>query len=289
MSLNVAASCLCTSDTLLACSACLWEWVCVRTLETIAQSQCATLGLVPQCSLSALALLYLWTKGCSERNDLAPVSHSRRTRDEQRKRSEMWKAKWWSLSVRWWREQQSKKRKRGKIKEGREKVQTRKRVGVKENLQFRSGTSHSSCSCEQFSLGNDGFYFCGVFCLTLVHRNWAWPSGPVSKPSLITEVSITTDEADLHRWQHREVNFASASSSLAVCFSFNTSIPTLIKNRKIHKPAMCCECAGQALIAQQRMICLRLENKLRCQNTISENPQKTTTLDVVPSSSTVQI
>lgn len=57
-------------------------------VETIAQSQRVTLGLAPQCSPSALASVYLWTKGCSETNDLAPVSQSRRTRDEKRKRSE---------------------------------------------------------------------------------------------------------------------------------------------------------------------------------------------------------
>lgn len=57
--------------------------VCV--VETIAQSQCVTLGLVPQRSPFALASVYLWTKGCSETNDLAPVSQSRRTRDEKRK------------------------------------------------------------------------------------------------------------------------------------------------------------------------------------------------------------
>lgn len=66
-------------------------FVCV--VETIAQSQHVTLGSVPQRSLFALAPVYLWTKGCSETNDLAPVSQSRRTRDEKRKRSEMRKGK----------------------------------------------------------------------------------------------------------------------------------------------------------------------------------------------------
>lgn len=56
----------------------------VCTVETIAQSQCVTLGLVPRRSPFALALVYLQTKGCSETNDLAPVSQSRRTRDEKK-------------------------------------------------------------------------------------------------------------------------------------------------------------------------------------------------------------
>lgn len=42
---------------------------------------------------STLASVYLWTKGCFEANDLAPVSQSRRTRDERRGRSETWKGK----------------------------------------------------------------------------------------------------------------------------------------------------------------------------------------------------
>lgn len=67
---------------------CMSVCVFVCTVETIAQSQCVTLGLVPQCSPCALASVYLWTKGCSETNDLAPVSQRRRTRDEKRKRSE---------------------------------------------------------------------------------------------------------------------------------------------------------------------------------------------------------
>lgn len=54
-------------------------------LETIAQSQCVTLGLVPQHSPFALASVYLRTKGCCETNDLTPVSQSRRTRDEKKK------------------------------------------------------------------------------------------------------------------------------------------------------------------------------------------------------------
>lgn len=66
-------------------------FVCMA--EAIAQSQCVTLGLMPQRSPFALASVYLWTKGCSETNDLAPVSQSRRTRDEKRKRSEMGKGK----------------------------------------------------------------------------------------------------------------------------------------------------------------------------------------------------
>lgn len=63
-------------------------FVCVTGGGTIAQSQHVTLGLVPQRSPFALAPVYLWTKGCSETNDLAPVSQSRRTRAEKRKRSE---------------------------------------------------------------------------------------------------------------------------------------------------------------------------------------------------------
>lgn len=66
---------------------CVCVFAC--TAETISQSQCVTLGLVPQCVPSALASVYLRTKGCSETNDLAPVSQSRRTRDEKRKRSGM--------------------------------------------------------------------------------------------------------------------------------------------------------------------------------------------------------
>lgn len=56
-------------------------------LETIAQSQCVALGLVPRRSAFALAPVYLRTKGCSETNDLAPVSQSRRTRDGKGKGS----------------------------------------------------------------------------------------------------------------------------------------------------------------------------------------------------------
>lgn len=56
-------------------------------VETITQSQRVSLGSVPRRSPFALALVYLQTKGCSETNDLAPVSQSRRTRDEKRKRS----------------------------------------------------------------------------------------------------------------------------------------------------------------------------------------------------------
>lgn len=65
----------------------------VWAVETIAQSQHVNLGFVPQRSPFALASVYSWTKGWSETNDLAPVSQSRRTRDEKRKRSEMGKGK----------------------------------------------------------------------------------------------------------------------------------------------------------------------------------------------------
>lgn len=65
-----------------------------RTIKTVSQSQRVTLGLVPHCcAFGASASVYLWTKGCSETNDLAPVSQSRRTRDEKRERSETWKGK----------------------------------------------------------------------------------------------------------------------------------------------------------------------------------------------------
>lgn len=69
------------------CSACLWACACVFVclVGTITQSQRVTLGLVPWRSPFALALVYLWTKGCSETNDLAPASQSRRTRDEKEK------------------------------------------------------------------------------------------------------------------------------------------------------------------------------------------------------------
>lgn len=118
----------------------------------------------------------------------------------------------------------------------------RERVRLKGNLRFSSGSSHSSSSCEQFSPGNDSFYFCGVVCLTPAHRNCAWPSGPASRPSLITRVTITTDEADLHRWQHRDVNFASACSALAVCCTSDTPAPTLLgKNKRKITIALCGE------------------------------------------------
>lgn len=45
-----------------------------------------------------MASVYLWTKGCSEANDLAPVSQRRRTRDEKRGRSETGKEKMMRLS-----------------------------------------------------------------------------------------------------------------------------------------------------------------------------------------------
>lgn len=89
----------------------------------------------------------------------------------------------------------------------------KERVGLEENLQFSSGSSHSSSFCKQFSQGNDSFYFYRVVCLMPQELCLAFGH----KASLITGVTITTDEADLHRWQHTDVNFASASSTLAVC------------------------------------------------------------------------
>lgn len=74
----VGVPCMCISE-------CMCALLCV---ETISQSQCVTLGLVPQSWVGALASVYLWTKGCSKTNDLAPVSQSRRTGDEKRERSE---------------------------------------------------------------------------------------------------------------------------------------------------------------------------------------------------------
>lgn len=105
-----------------SCSACLWACACVfvRTVETIAQSQCVTLGLVPRRSPFALALVYLRTKGSSETNDLAPVSQSRRTRDEKRKGSAGWGgwSEWWRLSDQRWIEQGAKQLR----EEGNEKI-----------------------------------------------------------------------------------------------------------------------------------------------------------------------
>lgn len=83
----VASAC----EQVLLCNRALHVYECVSVrvglfvliVETITQSQCVGLGLVPQCSPSALASVYMWTKGCSETNDLAPVSQRRRTRDEK--------------------------------------------------------------------------------------------------------------------------------------------------------------------------------------------------------------
>lgn len=66
-----------------------------------------------------------------------------------------------------------------------------------------------------------------VVCLTAAPGSPGWPSGPVSRPSLITGVTITTDEVDLHGWQHGDVNFVSASSSSAVCIASETPTTTV--------------------------------------------------------------
>lgn len=167
----------------------------------------------------------------------------------------------------------SKKKGRGKETKKFKVGKDKQRVALKENLQFSSGSSHCSSSCEQFSPGNDSFYFCGVVCLTPAHRNCAWPSGPASTPSLITRVTITTDEANLHRWQHRDVNFASASSTLAVWLLHLRHIYTnpLWKNKRKSQQYYVVSfvrygcLASQSVIVQRWMICLGRENKASCQ------------------------
>lgn len=146
---------------------CMFMSVCVFsvcTVETIAQSQHVTLGLVPRHSLFALAPVYLWTKGCSETNDLAPVSQSRRTSDEKRKRSEMGKGKMME-AFRQMVKEAGEYKDRGKTGKERKNLKRgeRERVGLKENVQFSSGSSHSSSSCRQFSPGNDSFNFLKLF------------------------------------------------------------------------------------------------------------------------------
>ncbi len=160
---------------------CMFMSMCVRvcvcvfvcTAETIIQSQCVTLGLVPQRSPFALASVYLWTKGCFETNDLAPVSQSRRTRDEKERGQRWGRGKWCRLSDKCVESRRVRKGNR----RGRSSSRVKESVGLKENLWFSFGSSHSSSSCEQFSPGNDSLYFCRLVCLTPAHRNCAWPSG----------------------------------------------------------------------------------------------------------------
>lgn len=74
------------------------------------------------------------------------------------------------------------RKREGKVEAGkRERDSEPKKESERENLQFSSGSSHSSSACEQFSPGNDSFYFCRVVCLTAAHRNCGWPSGPASR------------------------------------------------------------------------------------------------------------
>lgn len=63
--------------------------VCVHGGDDHSKSACHSWVSATASSLSSSASVYLWTKGCFETNDLAPVSQSRRTGDEKRKRSEM--------------------------------------------------------------------------------------------------------------------------------------------------------------------------------------------------------
>lgn len=96
----------------------------VSVLETIAQSQRVALGLLPRHSPFALASVYLWTKGCSETNDLAPVSQSRGTRDEKKKEVRDGEGgNDAGFQSRCWSEQESKEREMGnrgkKVQEGR--------------------------------------------------------------------------------------------------------------------------------------------------------------------------
>lgn len=210
-----------------------WDYhsksVCYSWVKAIVFSQCLGLSLF----MDKRMLRGKWFSTCqSEEKDKR--WEKREVRDRERENDEAFRE-----TMRGAGEQ-----KKGKGK-GDEKVKTGKRQTescAKREFKFSFGSSHSSSSREQFSPGNDSFYFCGVVCLTPAHRKCGWPSGPMSTPSLITRVTITTDEADLQRWQHRDVNFASASSTVAVWLlhlqHINTDSSWRQKKRENHNTTM---------------------------------------------------
>lgn len=84
-----ACSCVCVARARLR--ACVWR---VRAGDYRSKSACYSwAGATALLSLPRPLPLYLWTKGCTETNDLAPVSQRRRTTDEKGKRSAMVTAK----------------------------------------------------------------------------------------------------------------------------------------------------------------------------------------------------